>query len=105
MLLKTHVEKMSVLATPTIFMKTSDLNRCSHDIHENKGSCASGQTGTKQRMRDKKGERRMSRVSKPGLLNVHANEMTAPTPPKGSMPEAGVTPAVAHFRQANKKRC
>ena len=38
MLLKTHVEKMSVLATPTIFMKTSDLSRYSHDIHENKGS-------------------------------------------------------------------
>ena len=52
MLLKTHVEKMSVLATPTIFMKTSDLSRCSHDIHENKGSCAPGSTGRKQRMRD-----------------------------------------------------
>ena len=38
MLLKTHVEKMSVLATPTIFMKTIDLTRYSHDIHENKGS-------------------------------------------------------------------
>ncbi len=42
MLLKTHVEKMSVLATPTIFMKTSDLGRYSHDIHENKGSYAPG---------------------------------------------------------------
>jgi hypothetical protein len=42
MLLKTHVEKMSALATPTIFMKTSDLSRYSHDIHENKGSCAPG---------------------------------------------------------------
>ena len=42
MLLKTHVEKMSALATPTIFMKTSDLNHDSHDIHENKGSCAPG---------------------------------------------------------------
>ena len=40
MLLKTHVEKMSVLATPTIFMKTRDLSLHSHDIHENKGSCA-----------------------------------------------------------------
>ena len=40
MLLKTHVEKMSVLATPTIFMKTRDLSRYSHDIHENKGSYA-----------------------------------------------------------------
>ena len=40
MLLKTHVEKMSVLATPTIFMKTSDLSWYSHDIHENKGSYA-----------------------------------------------------------------
>jgi hypothetical protein len=42
MLLKTHVEKMSVWATPTMFMKTSDLGRHSHDIHENKGSCAPG---------------------------------------------------------------
>ena len=40
MLLKTRVEKMSVLATPTIFMKTRDLSRYSHDIHENKGSWA-----------------------------------------------------------------
>ena len=44
MLLKTHVEKMSVLATPTIFMKTRDLSRNSHDIHENKGSYAPGST-------------------------------------------------------------
>ena len=44
MLLKTHVEKMSVLATPTIFMKTRDLSRYSHDIHENKGSYAPGST-------------------------------------------------------------
>ena len=47
MLLKTHVEKMSVLATPTIFMKTIDLSRYSHDIHENKGSCAPGSTALK----------------------------------------------------------
>ena len=47
MLLKTHVEKMSVWATPTIFMKTTDLSRDSHDIYENKGSCASEQTGRK----------------------------------------------------------
>jgi hypothetical protein len=40
MLLKKHLEKMSVLVTPTIFMKTSDSSRYSHDIHENKGSCA-----------------------------------------------------------------
>jgi hypothetical protein len=40
MLLKTHVEKLSVVATPTISMKTSDLGRDSHDIHENKGSYA-----------------------------------------------------------------
>ena len=40
MLLKTHVEKMSVSAAPTIFMKTRDLSRDGHDIHENKGSCA-----------------------------------------------------------------
>ncbi len=44
MLLKTHVEKMSVLATPTIFMKTRGLSRVGHDIHENKGSCAPGST-------------------------------------------------------------
>ena len=44
MLLKTHVEKMSVLAAPTIFMKTIDLSRYSHDIHENKGSYAPGST-------------------------------------------------------------
>jgi hypothetical protein len=44
MLLKTHVEKMSVLATPTIFMKTSDLSQYSHDIHENKGSYPPGST-------------------------------------------------------------
>ena len=40
MLLKTHVEKMSVWATPTIFMKTRDLSRLGHDIYENKGSYA-----------------------------------------------------------------
>ena len=44
MLLKTHVEKMSVLATPTIFMKTRDLCRLGHDIHENKGSYPPGST-------------------------------------------------------------
>ena len=53
MLLKTHVEKMSVLATPTIFMKTSDLGRYCHDIYENKGSCALGQAARKQRMGEK----------------------------------------------------
>ena len=42
MLLKTHVEKMSVSATPTIFMKTSYLGGLFHDIYENKGSCALG---------------------------------------------------------------
>jgi hypothetical protein len=40
MLLKTQVEKMSLLPTPTIFMKISHLNRYSHDIHENKDSYA-----------------------------------------------------------------
>ena len=40
MLLKTHVENMSVLATPAIFMKTRDLSLLGHDIHENKGSYA-----------------------------------------------------------------
>jgi hypothetical protein len=47
MLLKTHVEKMSALATPTIFMKTSGLGWDGHDIHENKGSCAPGSTARK----------------------------------------------------------
>ena len=49
MLLKTHVEKMSVWATPTMFMKTSDLGRHSHDIHENKGSCAPGSSAGSRR--------------------------------------------------------
>ena len=49
MLLKTHVEKMSALATPTIFMKTSDLGLDSHDIHENKGSCAPGSSAGSRR--------------------------------------------------------
>jgi len=40
MLLKTHVEKMSVWATPTIFMKTIDLSRLGHDIYEKNGSYA-----------------------------------------------------------------
>jgi hypothetical protein len=44
MLLKTHVEKISVLATPTIFMKTSNLFLYTYDIHENKGSCSPGST-------------------------------------------------------------
>ena len=102
MLLKTHVEKISVLATPTIFMKTSDLSRDSHDVRENRGSWASGQTGRKQSMRDQKGERPLSRESKPELPNVHANEMNAP---QGSTPEAEVTPRVAHFGRGMKKRC
>ena len=102
MLLKTRVEKMSVLATSTIFMKTRDLSRYSHDIHENKGSCASGQTERKRKISLRETKRPMSRESQPDLPNVHANEMNAP---EGSMPEAGVTPAVARFGQGNKKRC
>ncbi len=47
MLLKTHVEKMSALATPTIFMKTSDLSRYSHDIDETKDSWAPRSAATK----------------------------------------------------------
>ena len=36
MLLKTHVEKMSVFGYPTIFMKTRDLALLGHDVDENK---------------------------------------------------------------------
>ena len=104
MLLKTHVEKMSVLATPTIFMKTRDLSRYSHDIYENKGSCASGRTDRKQRMRDEKGDRPMSRESESELTSAPANEMNAATAPGGSTPEAGVTAAVLQFRQREQKR-
>jgi hypothetical protein len=74
--------KMSVLATPTIFMKTSDLSRHSHDSHENKGGCAPGQNGRKQRMRDEKGERPLSRKSKPELPKAHAHELNASNPPR-----------------------
>jgi hypothetical protein len=72
MLLKTHVEKMSVVATPTIFVKTIDLSRNSYDIHENKGS--------------------------------YAPRSAAPKTLEGSTPEAGVPPAVAHFRQNGPKK-
>jgi hypothetical protein len=85
-------------------MKTSDLSRHSHDIHENEGGCGPGPTGRKQRMRVEKGERPMSRESKPNLPNVHANEMNAPTLPEGSTPEAGVTPAVARFPAGDEKK-
>jgi hypothetical protein len=89
MLLKTHVEKMSVLATPTIFMKTSDLSRRSHDIHENKGSCAPGSTGRKQRMRD---------PHEKGVAN-HSGPSERPQRPRGidgggrSHPRRGQFPA------------
>jgi hypothetical protein len=86
MLLKTHVEKMSVLATPTIFMKTSDLGRDSHDIHENKGSCAPGQAGREEAMRDEKGNLPISRESKPELPKAHAHELNAPNAHERSAP-------------------
>ena len=38
MLLKTHVEKMSGLAHPTMLMKTSNIEFICHDVYENKGS-------------------------------------------------------------------
>jgi hypothetical protein len=38
MLLKTHIEKMSMWGYPTMFMKTNDLNCQCHDVYENKGS-------------------------------------------------------------------
>ena len=55
MLLKTHVEKMSVLAIPTIFMKTRDLSRLGHDIHENKGSYAPGPTAPQRAQGSRRG--------------------------------------------------
>jgi len=36
MLLKTNVEKMSGLAHPTMFMKTSNIEFVCHDVYENK---------------------------------------------------------------------
>ena len=36
MLMKTHVEKMSVFGYPTIFMKIRDLALLGHDVDENK---------------------------------------------------------------------
>ena len=38
MLLKTHVEKMSVFRLSMMFMKTSELNRCLHYVDEKKDS-------------------------------------------------------------------
>ena len=105
MLLKTHIEKMSVLATPTIFMKTSNLRRYSHDIYETKGGCASGETGRKRRTSLRERKRPMSRESQPDWPNVHATEMNASDSSKGSTPEAGVSPAVAKLGQTMKKRC
>ena len=40
MLMKTKEEGRDNLTNATMFMKTSDLSRYTHDIHENKGSCA-----------------------------------------------------------------
>jgi hypothetical protein len=37
MLLKTHVEKMSVLCLSTMLMKTHKLDVSLHDVHEKKG--------------------------------------------------------------------
>ena len=42
MLLKTHVEKMSLLCPTTILMKTSQLKTVTRDVHDNTGSCAPG---------------------------------------------------------------
>jgi hypothetical protein len=101
MLLKTHEEKMSVLATPTMFMITSDLSRESHDIDENKGSCALKQVCSKQRRREKEGSRLIFRESKPGLPSVRANEVISP----GGINAGGsAIPALAHLRQASKKK-
>lgn len=47
----------------------------------------------------------MSRESKRELPNVHAHEMNASNAPAASTPRAGVTLAVANFRQGVKKRC
>ena len=105
MLLKTRVEKMSVLATPTISMKTRNLSRCSHDIYETKGSCASGETSRKRRTSLREGKRPMSRESQPDWPNVRATKMNASDSSEGSTPEAGVSPAVAKLGQTIKKRC
>ena len=104
MLLKTRVEKMSVLATPTIFMKTSNLSRDSHDIYETKGSCASGETERNRRISLRERKRPTSRKSQPDLQNIHANEMNASDSSAESTSEAGVSRAVARLRQASKKR-
>jgi hypothetical protein len=37
MLLKTHVEKMTDNCLSTMLMKTNELNRFFHDIHDKKG--------------------------------------------------------------------
>ena len=47
MLLKTNGGKTSAGATPTMFMKTSNLFLYTYDIYENKGSCSSGSTAPK----------------------------------------------------------
>jgi len=44
MLLKTNGGKTSAGATPTMFMKTSDLSLYTYDVDENKGSCSSEST-------------------------------------------------------------
>jgi len=38
MLLKTNVEKMSVITLTTMFMKTRYLQGSSHDVYEKKGA-------------------------------------------------------------------
>jgi hypothetical protein len=45
----------------------------------------------------------MSAESKPQLPNAHEHVLNAPNASAGSTPEAGVTPAVAHFRKEFKQ--
>jgi hypothetical protein len=47
MLLKKNGGKTPAGATPTMFMKTSNLFLYTYDIYENKGSCSSGSTAPK----------------------------------------------------------
>jgi hypothetical protein len=45
MLLKTHIEKMSIFPLSTIFMKTNELQFKLHDINENKRESSHARKG------------------------------------------------------------
>ena len=65
-------------------MKISNLSQNSHDIHENKDSCALGQAVGKQTMGEKmrKEGGPVSRESKPGLPNGQPDGMNTPGGPE-----------------------